>query len=128
VHDTKRRTITAPPFADRIVHHALVRAVEPLFERRFIYDSYACRRGKGTHAAVRRTQHFLRIAKRNWGDTIYVVHADIASYFQSIRHDVALSCVARVVSDPDVLWLWRQVMSGYGYKEQGLPLGALTVS
>ena len=58
VTDPKRRDITAPPFADRVVHHALVRVVEPLFERRFIHDSYACRAGKGTHAAVQRGVDF----------------------------------------------------------------------
>jgi hypothetical protein len=127
VKDPKRRDITAPPFADRIVHHALVRVVEPLFERRFIFDSYACRKGKGTHAAVARAQTFLRRAKRNWGDGVYVVHADVKSYFASIDHDVALAAIARVVHDHDVLWLWRQIMRSYGFEcGVGLPVGALT--
>lgn len=127
VKDPKRRDITAPPFADRIVHHALVRVVEPLFERRFIADSYACRTGKGSHAAVARAQDFLRRAKRNWGDGIYIVHADIKSYFASIDHGVAEQAIARVIRDPDVLWLWRQILSGYGFDGGvGLPVGALT--
>ena len=127
VKDPKRRDITAPPFADRIVHHALVRVVEPLFERRFIADSYACRAGKGTHAAVRRAQSFLRRAKRNWGEGVYFVHADVKSYFSSIDHEVALSAIQRVISDPDVIWLWRRIMRGYGFAGGvGLPVGALT--
>lgn len=52
VLEPKRRVIQAPPFCDRVLHHALVRIVEPIFERKFIYDSYACRKGKGTQAAV----------------------------------------------------------------------------
>jgi len=127
VKDPKRRDITAPPFADRIVHHALVRVVEPLFERRFIADSYACRVGKGSHAAVVRAQDFLRRAKRNWGDGIYLVHADVRSYFASIDHDVAIACIRRVIADEDVLWLWRRIMHGYGFDGGvGLPVGALT--
>lgn len=60
VRDPKWREITAPPFADRIVHHAIVRVIEPLFERRFIHDSYACRASKGTHAAVDRLHRYMR--------------------------------------------------------------------
>ena len=127
VKDPKWRDITAPPFADRIVHHALVRVVEPLFGCRFVHDSYACRVGKGTHAAVQRTQQFLRRAKRAWGDGIYVIHADVKSYFASIDHVVALGAIARVVSDADVLGLWRRIMRGYGFDGGvGLPVGALT--
>lgn len=126
VRDPKWREITAPPFADRIVHHAIVRVIEPLFERRFIYDSYACRRGKGTHAAVMRAQAFLRRAKRRWRDA-YIVKADVKSYFASIRHDVLLRHVARVVACPRTLDLLRRVFAGYGFDGGvGLPVGALT--
>jgi hypothetical protein len=127
VREPKLRLIQAPPFQDRVVHHALVQVVEPHFERRFISDSYACREGKGTQRAVMRVQHFLRVAKRNWGDGIYVVKADISKYFASIKHHILMDEVGRVISDPDVLWLWRQVISGYGHEAGlGLPVGALT--
>jgi retron-type reverse transcriptase len=56
----KPRQISAAPYRDRIVHHALTRVLEPIFERSFLPDSYACRKGKGTHAAVRRCQQFAR--------------------------------------------------------------------
>ena len=56
VHEPKRRKISAAPFRDRVVHHALVNVLEPIWEPRFIHDSFACRRGKGTHRAVRRCQ------------------------------------------------------------------------
>jgi len=127
VREPKLRLIQAPPFQDRIVHHALVRVVEPHFERRFIADSYACRAGKGTQRAVMRVQHFLRVAKRNWGDGLYVVKADISRYFASIQHHVLMQEVERVISDPNVLWLWQQIISGYGHGAGvGLPVGALT--
>lgn len=126
VRDPKWREITAPPFPDRIVHHALVRVVEPLFEHRFIYDSYACRKGKGTHAAVRRTQSFLRRAKRRWGDDAYIIKIDAKNYFASINHDILLRRIARVVTCERTLALWRSVLSGYGFDGVGLPVGALT--
>lgn len=126
VRDPKWREITAPPFPDRIVHHAIVRVVEPLFERRFIYDSYACRTGKGTHAAVRRMQFFLRRAKRRWGDDAYIVKCDVKSYFASINHDILLRRIASVVTCERTLALWRSALSGYGFDGVALPVGALT--
>ena len=121
------RAIQAPPFADRVVHHALVAVVGAHFERRFISDSFACRESKGTQAAVARVQYFLRVAKRNHGDDLYVLKADISKYFASIRHDVLMREVGRVISDPDVLWLWRRIIAGYGHESGvGLPVGALT--
>lgn len=127
VREPKLRLIQAPPFADRIIHHALVRVVEPHFERKFITDSYACRVGKGTQRAVMRTQHFLRVAKRNWGDGIYVVKCDISKYFASIVHSVLMKQVAATISDQDALWLWRTITAGYGHENGiGVPVGALT--
>lgn len=127
VREPKLRAIQAPPFEDRVLHHALVQVVEPLFERRFIHDSYACRRDKGVQRAVKRVQHFLRIARRNWGDDVYVLKADISRYFASILHPVLMREVEQVISDQDVLWIWRQILTGYGHENGlGLPVGALT--
>jgi len=127
VYEPKWRQIVAPPFADRVVHHAIVRVIEPFFERRCIHDSYACRKAKGTHAAVQRTQSFLRIAKRNWGDGCYVVKADVSKYFASIKHQVAIDALARTVDDPWLFRLFERILAGYGYEEgAGIPVGALT--
>lgn len=70
IYDTKPRLISAAPFRDRVVHHALCNVIEPLYERRFIYDSYASRKGKGSHAAIRRFQQFQQGAD-------YVLKCDI---------------------------------------------------
>lgn len=127
VLEPKRRDIQAPPFTDRVLHHALAQVVGPLFERTFITDSFACRSGKGTQAAVNRAQHFLRRARRQWGDGVYVIKADVSKFFQSIRHDVLMTEITRVVSDPRVLDLWRRILAGYGHDDGvGLPVGALT--
>lgn len=126
VKEPKLRLIQAPPFTDRVIHHALVQVVEPLFERKFIYDSYACRRGKGTQAAVARVQYFLRVARRNWGDGCYVLQADISRFFASIKHSILMEQISRTIRDPDILWLWQTIVSGYGCDGVGQPVGALT--
>jgi retron-type reverse transcriptase len=70
IYQPKKRQISAAPYRDRVVHHALVNVLEPIYERTFIHDSYACRKGKGTHAGVKRCQHFARRFR-------YVLKADI---------------------------------------------------
>ncbi len=63
VCDSKKRLIKAAPFRDRVVHHALCNIIEPIFEQGFIYDSYACREGKGTHKAIKRLEQFWQAAE-----------------------------------------------------------------
>ena len=60
VTDSKKRTIKAAPFRDRVVHHAVCNIIEPMLDKGFVYDSYACRRGKGTHAAILRLESFIK--------------------------------------------------------------------
>lgn len=125
VHDPKLRLIQAPPFADRIVHHALVDAISPFFEKKFIHDSYACRVGKGFHMATKRTQCFLRcVSKRPGGP--YVLKADISKYFPSINHDCLMSILRRTIRDVPVLQLCEVIVRQSGFPEVGIPVGALT--
>lgn len=72
VCDSKKRQIKAAPFRDRVVHHAVCNIIEPIFEKGFIYDSYACLREKGTHKAVKRLQSFLKSAIERWGGGLKV--------------------------------------------------------
>ena len=124
VYDPKRRLIQAPPFKDRIVHHTLVQVIEPLFERKFIYDSYACRVGKGTHAAMYRVFNFERRAKRNYGH-FYVLKGDISQYFPSINHQILKMIIGRTIRDKDTLWLIDKIID-FGKNGRGVPIGALT--
>jgi retron-type reverse transcriptase len=126
VRDPKPRLISAPPFADRVVHHAVVRVIEPVLERRFIFDSYACRKGRGVHTAVDRLQRHLREASRE-GGKVWVLKADISKYFASINHGRLMAILGRSISDKKVLWLCRTNLKGYGFDEGvGIPVGALT--
>jgi RNA-directed DNA polymerase len=104
IHEPKTRLISAAPYHDRIVHHAIVNLLEPLFERRFMYDSYACRRGKGTHRAIARAQQYLR--RYPW-----YLKTDIVKFFPSIDHELLLEVVGRVVTDPRVSELLRMLLS-----------------
>jgi hypothetical protein len=104
INEPKRRRISAAPFRDRVVHHALCRVIEPLFEARFIDDSYANRVGLGTHRAVSRLQQF---AQRNR----YALRADVVQHFPSIDHQRLRDKIARVVADDDVLGLVDQILA-----------------
>jgi RNA-directed DNA polymerase len=139
IHEPKRRLISAAPFADRVVHHALCNVIEPLFERRFLADSYANRKGKGTHAALDRCQAFARRYP-------YVLPCDVKQFFPAIDHALLLETLQRVIVDPHVLWLCQTILaSGVGVlaeeyamvyfagddlfavnRPRGLPIGNLT--
>ncbi len=105
VREWKRRVISAAPFADRIVHHALCQVIEPIWEARFIHDSYACRVGKGTLAALNRAQHFARAHP-------YVLPIDVREFFPSIDHGVLTAILARHIGDQRVLDLIAQILAG----------------
>jgi len=106
--ERKKRKISAAPFRDRVVHHALCRVIQPIFEARFIHGSYACRVGKGTHRAANRAQEF---ARRN----AYCLKGDVQQFFPSIDHAILRDILARRIADQDVLWLVDQILrSGAG--------------
>jgi hypothetical protein len=120
VRDPKPRQITAPCFADRVVHHAMMAHMGPVFERSWSGASYACRAGRGTHAAVARVQHLLR--RRSW-----VVHVDVRACFGTLRHDVVDDVIRRRFKAPSLIALCRRVLaSAPTAAGVGLPIGALT--
>jgi hypothetical protein len=139
IHEPKRRLISAAPFRDRVVHHALCNVIEPLFERSFIEDSYANRVGKGTHRARNRCQEYARRFR-------YVLACDVRQFFPSLDHAVLRAQLTRKVTDPRTLWLIDEILrSGEGVlseqygmvyfpgddllaalRPRGLPIGNLT--
>lgn len=127
VYEPKLRVIHAPAFSDRVVHHALVQIIGQFFERRFIDHSFACRVGKGTHAASNYLCQMLRSAKEVYERT-YVLKADISKYFNSIDHEILLELIGRVIGDRNVLNLIRKLVTCCSCTpgDKGLPLGALT--
>ena len=103
IHEPKLRMISAAPYPDRIVHHALTQVLTPIFEPTFISDSYACRVGRGTHAAVRRARHFSR-------QFPWVLKADIRKFFPSMDHAVLLRLIQAKIKDPSVLQLLELII------------------
>ncbi len=119
IHDPKRRIIHAAPLYDRIAHHALMRFAEPRLERALLPSVYACRVGKGVHAAVAYAQHQSR--RFAW-----VMHTDIAQYFPSIDHQILQQQLLRRFRG-DGCVLIQAVIDSHGADEgKGLPIGALT--
>ena len=129
VFEPKERDIAALPLKDRIVQHAMIETLDPIWAARFIFDTYACRPGKGTHAGADRAQAFLRASQREHG-TVYVLKADISKYFPSICHDVLKRLIRRRVACPDTLWLIDNIIDSTAEAgdpmPRGIPIGNLT--
>ena len=129
VEEPKRREVAALPFRDRVVQHALVGVIEPLWERRFIADSYACRPGRGTHRGADRAQAMLRKVKREHGQ-VYALKADIAKYFASIDHAVLKQLLRRRIACRRTLALADSIIDStsaqVAHPGVGLPIGNLT--
>lgn len=103
IYERKPRLISSAPFRDRVIHHALLNVVEPLLDRRFIFDSYACRKDKGVHQAVQRYQQ--------WANRYaYALKLDISSYFPSIDHAILMQKIRHHIKDPHVLWLFSLIL------------------
>jgi len=128
IRDPKTRKISKSAFRDRIVHHALCNIIEPKFEKRFIHDSYANRKGKGTLKAIQRFDIFARKASRNHTRKAYVLKADIRQYFDNVDHNILLSILKKQVNDAGVLWLIATILQNHKSSAagKGMPLGNLT--
>ena len=113
VFEPKTRQVSAPAFRDRVVQHSLVAAIGPIFERRFIADSYACREGKGTHFGAKRVKNFLSAARCVYGrnSEMYVLQCDIRKYFQSISWDTLLSIVGKHIPCQQTFDLIRKIIT-----------------
>jgi len=120
IHEPKERTIHAPCFEDRVVHHALVDSAMADFERWLVPDTFACRKGKGHAAAVRRAEFHAR--RNPW-----FLKLDVRKYFDSIPHEVLLLALDRRFRNGGVQRLWRRIVGGYEASPgRGIPIGSLT--
>jgi RNA-directed DNA polymerase len=88
VNQPVKREIFAADFRDRIVHHWLIAKLNPLFEKHFIYDSYACRIGKGTHLGIKRVASFIKYASKKYTQDCYILKLDILGYFMHINRNI----------------------------------------
>lgn len=137
VRDPKTRTIHASIFKDRIVHHAIVNLLNPIYEKVFIYDSFASRKNKGNQEGILRFESFVNKVSRN-GRLIknpydsnsiqgYVLKCDIRKYFDSINHEILIEIIRNKISDEKVISLIQKILDNLNKEDgKGLPLGNYT--
>lgn len=127
VRDPKLRHIHKPSVKDRVLHHAIVRAIEPLFEPHFIFNSYSSRKEKGTHRAIARLRKIAWRMSRNNTRTVWIVHGDVRKFFDSIDHEILFHLLKRRIDDPDLLLLLEKIIYSFHTSTgKGIPLGNLT--
>ena len=117
VHEPKLRKISALPFADRVVQHAICNIIEPIFDKVFLPNSHACRTGRGTHSAVKVAQATMRE-----GYT-WVLKMDFSKYFANVDFTVLHTEIRRKISCAATLKLIESIVPATG---KGLPIGNLT--
>jgi retron-type reverse transcriptase len=121
IGDPKTRKIAKSAFRDRIIHHAIINIIEPIFDKIFIHDSCANRKGKGNLFALKRFDEFKRkissngkIIRNKFNNKNYVkgycFKADIKHYFQEVYHDILIDCIKKKISDNKVIWLIEKIL------------------
>lgn len=120
IYDPKEREICVAPFGERVLHHAIMNVCERYFNRWLIFDTYACRKGKGQLRAVRRAAHFA--ASYKW-----FLKCDFRKFFDSIPHAGLKQMIAHKFKDPSVVAWFERIINAYEKTEgRGLPIGNLT--
>lgn len=123
VCDPKPRNIHKASVADRLVHHAVYRQLESLLDKSYIYDSWSCRLGKGTHKSICRCHKQLNKLYNLHNCKVWVLKCDIKKYFASINHDILLKLLMKKINDKMVIDLLKKIKKSFN---SGLPLGNLT--
>ena len=113
ISDPKTRRISKSEFRDRIIHHALINIIEPIFDINFIHDNFANRINKGAFNAVSRFDKFKRKVSRNNFRECFVLKADIKHYFQTVDHEILLSIIKRKIKDARIIWLIRKILGNF---------------
>ena len=137
IKDPKTRTIHASTFRDRIIHHAIINIIRPIYEKIFIYDSFASRKNKGTHNAINRFESFIKkissngkLIKNSFNNNSiqgYVLKADFKHYFDSVNHEVLIRILRKKIGDEDLISLIKIVLNNFEIsKGIGMPLGNYT--
>ena len=129
VYDPKLRRIHALHYRDRVVQHAICDEVlAPVLDRKLIYDSAACRIGKGTSFAIRRVSEFMNEFYKRHGTSGYFLKCDVRKFFENIDHEILKAKLKRVfANEPEVLDLLCVIIDSYESEPgKGLPLGNQT--
>lgn len=125
VTDPKERLIMAAPFMDRVVHHSIHRAIEPIYDREMSESVFACRHGKGNRYAALALLNRLR----EIGPRRFTIKLDVSKYFASIDHEVLAAKLFPLLPDRSLDWLIRSLLQSYpdySVAGRGIPIGNLT--
>jgi retron-type reverse transcriptase len=123
LRDPKTRKISKSKFRDRVVHHALINIIGHLFQKEFIYDSYANQIGKGTLNALKRFDYFKRKASKNNVLKCFVLKADIKHYFEEVNHDTLINILLKKIKDEKIIWLIKQILNNELHFDRGANAG-----
>jgi retron-type reverse transcriptase len=141
IYDPKLRHIHKALVRDRILHHALFKVLNPIFEPTFIPTSFSCRIGKGTHKGVEKVAEILREVSKNNTRPCYALKCDVSKFFNSIDHRIMLKILGKRIIDTDTCWLLKEIIESYPKHirerereretifcpiEKGVPIGNLT--
>lgn len=132
IHDPKLRRIHKAGVRDRVLHHAIFKVLNPIFEETFISTSFSCRIDKGTHKGMKELAAMIRATSRNETRPCFALKCDVRKFFDSIDHDLLLGILAGRICDEDALWLLREVVESFVasrpnlLERRGLPIGNLT--
>lgn len=127
VKDPKLRHIHKASVRDRVFNYALFKILYQIFDKRFIFDSYSCREGKGTHRGVLRLQSYIRKNSQNYTKTSFALKCDVRKFFDNINHEILFNLIKKRIADPNVLSLIRMLLESFQTKSGvGLPLGNVT--
>lgn len=131
IHDPKQRRIHKATVQDRILHHAVFAALNPLFEPTFIAHSFSCQKRKGTHRAVDAFDTMLRSVSRNGTRPCFALKCDVHRFFASVDHAILLRILGKRITDAQTIALLQEIVGSFvatssGSERHGIPIGNLT--
>lgn len=132
IRDPKQRHIHKAEVRDRILHHAIFRIINPIFEETFIANSFSCRIGKGTHKGVIALEKMIRKESKNYSKCCYILKCDVSKFFDTIDHQILMNILKKRIKDKKALWLLREVIESFSssksdiFNIRGVPIGNLT--
>lgn len=132
IYDPKLRHIHKATVLDRIIHHAIFKILNGVFEPTFIATSFSCRISKGTHKGVSMVEKMIRRVSQNYTQPCYALKCDVKKFFDTVDHSILLSILQRKIKDADVMWLMEEIVESFVSEyssltiRRGLPIGNLT--
>jgi len=132
IRDPKIRLIHKASVRDRVLHHAIFRILNPIFDKTFIPNSFSCRVGKGVHKGVLEIERMIRAESRNFTRPCFALKCDVQKFFNTVDHEILSLILREKITDTDTMWLVHHIVESFTteqlslFDRQGLPIGNLT--